>query len=152
MATEPLDVDGLLAELDGDDRPWQGLSPLTRIGHVHLHVADVHQAVAFYRDGLGFDLMLGVGRSAAFLSAGGYHHHVGLNTWAGEGAPRPPADAAGRRCITVVLPDEPELGHVIARLRASKTAFEEKSGVFFLRDPSGNAILLTVGKSAPSCV
>jgi len=97
MATDPLDLDGILAELDRDDRPWDGLAPATTIGHMHLHVADLRAAEAFYHGLLGFDIMLSFGGSALFLSAGGYHHHIGLNTWAGVGAPPAPPGSAGLR-------------------------------------------------------
>jgi len=83
MAVDPLDVDGILGELARDDRPWDGLAPQTRIGHIHLHVADLRAAEAFYSGVLGFDVMLRYGAGALFISAGGYHHHIGLNTWAG---------------------------------------------------------------------
>ena len=95
MATDPLDVDGVLAELNGHDEPWRGLHPQTVIGHMHLHVADIAQAEAFYCGVLGFDLMLRYGSSASFVSAGGYHHHIGLNIWAGVGAPPPHPDRLG---------------------------------------------------------
>ncbi len=145
MGTEPLDVDDLLGELAQDGRPWQGLPADTRIGHVHLHVADLDQAEAFYSGVLGFDLMLHYGRSAAFLSAGGYHHHIGLNTWAGVGAPPPPPDAAGLRAFTIQLPDAAEQERVVERVQAAGLTGEYDGEAVFLRDPSGNGIRLAVG-------
>ncbi len=144
MATEPLDLEGLLAELAQDARPREGVPLQTRIGHVHLHVADVRQAEAFYRDVLGFDLILHFGGSAAFLSAGGYHHHIGLNTWAGVGAPPPPPEAVGLRDFTIVLPDQGELQHVMGRLRESGIGFDERADAIALRDPSSNGLKLVV--------
>ena len=95
MTTVPLDVDSLLGELD-DPRtePFDGLPDGTVVGHTHLCVADVEATVRFYRDVLGFELMAQLGPMAAFLAAGGYHHHVGANTWQSEGAPYAPADRA----------------------------------------------------------
>jgi catechol 2,3-dioxygenase len=112
-------------------------------------VADLSRAEAFYRGTLGFGLMLGLGRGAAFLSAGGYHHHIGLNTWAGVGAPPPPQEAVGLRFFSIVLPDRRELERVIGSLRESGVAFKEKDGAVALRDPSGNGILLVAGRSPP---
>lgn len=150
MATEPLDIDGLLGELDADDRPRQGLPPATTIGHVHLHVADLDAASAFYVDTLGFDLVVRLGGSAAFVSAGGYHHHIGLNTWAGVGAPPPPPDAVGLRAFSVIVPDDEELARVLGRVRAAAVKTEEWHGAAAaaLRDPSDNAMLLATPSTA----
>ncbi|MBN1666612.1 MAG: VOC family protein, partial [Anaerolineales bacterium] len=87
MGTEPLDLGDLLAEVTGENPSWDGLPTGTRLGHVNLHVADLEAAIDFYREALGLDLVMRYGPGAAFLSAGGYHHHVGINTWNGEGAP-----------------------------------------------------------------
>ena len=91
----PLDLDGLLRELDDQPDTTSGMHPDTTMGHMHLHVAHLDAAEAFYRDVLGFDLILRYGPSASFLAAGGYHHHIGLNTWAGIGAPSPPPHSTG---------------------------------------------------------
>jgi catechol 2,3-dioxygenase len=147
MVTDPLDVDRLMAQRDG---PWSGLPSATRIGHVHLHVADLAQAQRFYCDVLGFELMQRYGQSAIFLSAGGYHHHIGLNVWAGVGAPPPPSDAVGLRYFTVYLPDGAELTRVAERLRAADVPLAPaESGAraedaFVVRDPAGNGILMDV--------
>jgi len=148
MATEPLDVHGLLSALDADAAPWRGLPPATTIGHVHLHVADLDAAYAFYVGTVGFDLVLRFGGSAAFVSAGGYHHHLGLNTWAGVGAPPPPPDAVGLRAFTVIVPDDDELARVLGRARAAAVKIEEWNGAAALRDPSGNAMLLATPSTA----
>ncbi len=94
MTTDPLDLDGLLAELGDPEERLQGIAPGTVMGHVHLRVSDVAAAEAFYRDVLGFDVTTRFGSSASFLSKGGYHHHIGLNTWESLGAPAPPAGVA----------------------------------------------------------
>jgi catechol 2,3-dioxygenase len=140
MATEHLDLDALLNEAVAAAEPWEGLDPRTRIGHIHLHVAEIAPAIAFYRDTLGFDLMLRFGPSAAFLSAGGYHHHIGINTWAGVGAPPPPANAVGLRWFDVLVPDAAALEAVRVRLEANGAAYETRDGALALRDPSGNAV------------
>ena len=141
MATNPLDLQQLLSE--ADTSPWKGLPPRTRIGHVHLQVSDLRRAEAFYHQILGFDLTQRYGPSAVFLSAGGYHHHVGLNTWAGVGALQPPADAAGLRYFTLCLPNWAELERIAERLTAAGVAPEQREDGLFLRDPSGNGVLLT---------
>ncbi len=142
MATRPLDVDGLLAELSGRDGAWSELSAETVIGHVHLHVADLAEAQTFYVDVLGFDIMQRYGSQALFVSAGGYHHHIGLNTWAGVGAPPPPPDAAGLRTFVICLPDETELDRLTSRVREAGLAFEETPDGVLVRDPSQNCLLL----------
>jgi len=82
MATDPLDRDGVMSELEGYDEAWTGLHPQTVLGHMHLHVGNLPQASAFYGDVIGLDLITRFGNSALFMPAGGYHHHLGLNTWA----------------------------------------------------------------------
>lgn len=144
MAVDPLDIDGILGELEGDARPWDGIAPGTVLGHMHLHVADLRAAEAFYCGVLGFDLMLRFGPSALFISAGGYHHHVGLNIWAGVGAPPPPADAAGLRYFVVQLPDTAALDAVLARVRQAQVPSETTPEGTILRDPSSNQLVLAV--------
>jgi catechol 2,3-dioxygenase len=144
---EPLDVDALLKHLKEDDRLDVPVPPETRVGHIHLHVRNIDEAVDFYHGVLGFDVM-GVAKSfrMAFVSAGGYHHHIGLNTWQGEGAPPPPADAAGLRHFSVELPDQKALEQVIARVnQAGLTANQTGEGLL-LYDPSQNGVILTVAK------
>jgi catechol 2,3-dioxygenase len=138
MATDPLDVDGVLAA--GADERGPALPAGTRIGHVHLHVADLGQAEQFYGDVLGFDLVTRYGRQAAFFSVGGYHHHIGLNTWAGEGAPPPPEEAVGLAYFTMLLENPSELGALADRAAAASIRADISSGSLFLADPSGNRI------------
>jgi catechol 2,3-dioxygenase len=148
MGTDPLDIDGVLSELDsGDDErsersEWNGLDPATTLGHMHLHVRSIPEAKAFYCDVLGFDLMMNIG-SALFVSAGGYHHHLGLNTWQGVGAPPPPPGSVGLRCFTVRLPNNAELDKVLDRIRAEGVSIEEHTQGSLVRDPSQNAIVLS---------
>ncbi len=141
---EPLDVKGLFSHLKEDDRLDAPIPESTRVGHVHLHVRDVDEALEFYNGLLGFDVMGNAKlMRAAFVSAGGYHHHVGLNTWQGEGAAPPPPDALGLRHITVELPDESALDEVIARVEETGTPANQTEGGLLLYDPSQNGVLLT---------
>ncbi|HEV2236491.1 MAG TPA: VOC family protein [Ktedonobacterales bacterium] len=143
MGTLPLDVQALLAEGLADERPWDGLEPATRVGHMHVQVADLGAAVDFYAGVLGFDVMLASERmGAAFVSAGGYHHHLGINTWGTRGAPAAAQSAVGLRRFDVVLPDAAALAAVTERLRAAGVAFETDGGAVIARDPSGNAVRL----------
>jgi catechol 2,3-dioxygenase len=143
MATDPLDIQGLLAELNDQPETWSGLHPETVLGHVHLHVAHINQAETFYVDVLGFELMVRYGPTASFLAAGGYHHHLGINTWNGVGAPPPPPDAVGLRWYIVYLPDEAELNRVAARVRQAGLPLEERPEGLLLHDPAGNGLILS---------
>lgn len=142
MTTLPLDVDSLLDELDDPaTAPFGGLTDETVMGHVHLKVADVAQSVAFYRDVLGFALMAQLGAQAAFLGAGGYHHHLGANTWESRGADAPPPGLASLRHATIVLPDDAERERVLARADAAGCA-QDGPDEPVVADPSGNALVL----------
>ncbi len=101
MANAPLDFEGIVAA--AGDRPWEGIAPGTRIGHVHLQVSDLGRAERFYCQILGFNVMQRW-RGALFVSAGGYHHHIGLNVWASLGGPPPPEDSAGLEYFEIRLP------------------------------------------------
>ncbi len=148
MTTDPLDVEALLSELAERAGERAGLSnglPAdTRMGHVHLHVSRLDVAEHFYVAVLGFDVMQRYGQAALFVSAGGYHHHIGLNTWAGVGAPPPPPGAIGLRHFVVRLPSAMALEEVARRLRAAHVAAKPAEGGLLTRDPSGNALLFMV--------
>jgi len=123
------------------------IHPEVRIGHVHLTVSNLEHAVKFYRDALGFEITQRYGTSAAFLSAGGYHHHIGLNTWAGEGAPQPPPGRTGLYHFAILYPNRRELARAFKRLFDHGVPIEGASdhGVseaIYLRDPDGNGIEL----------
>jgi catechol 2,3-dioxygenase len=141
MGADPLDLDAILDEDEGRD--GHGLASGTVIGHVHLHVSRLDDAERFYVSVLGFELMQRYGPSALFVSAGGYHHHIGLNTWAGVGAPPPPAGAIGLRHFVVRLPDEAARAAVIDRVRAASIPIETTGEGVIVRDPAKNAILLS---------
>ena len=135
----PLDKDGLLAVVEGEEprrEAWPGLA----IGHLHLHVGDVHRGLAFYHDVLGFDVMMLFPGQAAFVSAGGYHHHLGFNVWRGEGVPPAPPGRVGLRHWTVWLEDPGEVAAVRERVRTAGIGAEEaEGGGFVVRDPWGIA-------------
>ncbi|TMC06722.1 MAG: glyoxalase [Chloroflexi bacterium] len=136
---DPIDLDALLGELDPADAVDLPLPAGTRMGHVHLHVGHLGDAVDFYHGLIGFDLM-GMSRQGrmAFVSAGGYHHHLGLNTWAGEGAPPPPPGTSGLRRFTIELPTAGDLDAVLERLRAGDVAVEAAGPGYEVLDPSQN--------------
>jgi catechol 2,3-dioxygenase len=136
----PLDYQGILRELDNGAAPLQQLDPATIMGHMHLHVADLAAATDFYCNVVGFDLIMNW-HGAAFVSAGGYHHHLGLNTWAGVGAPPQPADAVGLRHFEIVLANAAERQRLIARLDQAGIRHESGSDGLFVRDPAQNGIL-----------
>ena len=143
MGADPIDLDDLLADGEAAPHAGAGLRAGTVIGHVHLHVSRLADAQRFYVDVLGFELMQRYGPSALFVSAGGYHHHIGLNTWAGVGAPPPPPGAIGLRHFDVALPGDAAVADILVRVRAADIPIESVDGGFLVRDPAGNAICLT---------
>lgn len=142
MTTDPVDVEGLLAVSEGKE--WNGLPEGTVIGHVHFHVSNLQEAKRFYCDILGFELTAHYGSAALFISAGGYHHHIGLNVWAGVGVPNTPWNAAGMNYFSIVLPNDEELEVVSGRIREAGLALEERDGAFYVKDPSDIEVRLVV--------
>lgn len=121
--------------------------PHPTVGHVHLKVADLERAIAFYRDLLGFELTQRYGDQAAFLGAGGYHHHIGLNTWESRGATPPPPGHSGLYHAAFLYPDRPSLAAVVKRVLAAGIALDGAadhgvSEALYLRDPDGNGVEL----------
>lgn len=145
MATDPLDAEGILAENSPETDDWQGIDPGTRMGHIHLKVSELAAAQSFYCDVIGFDLVLRYGPSAAFVSAGGYHHHIGMNTWESAGAPAPEPESPGLRYFRVDLPEQNELEQLAARLESARWPFAPGPEVLVVDDPSGNTIHFSVG-------
>jgi catechol 2,3-dioxygenase len=140
MDTIPLDLGGLMADAAS---PNGAADPETVMGHVHLKVSDLDQSVAFYRDALGLDLMAQLGPQAAFLSAGGYHHHVGLNVWHSRGAGPPPPGAAGLSWFALELPSREAVGEAVESLRhAGHETEDDGDGEVLVRDPDGICIRL----------
>jgi catechol 2,3-dioxygenase len=142
MATLPLDLDGVMDELGQDGEASNGMPPAATMGHVHLQVAGIPAAEAFYNGALGLDVTVRSYPGALFLSAGGYHHHLGLNTWQSEGAPAPPEGALGLDRYELVLPDGPERDAAAARVGGTGDPVRLGEGVL-ATDPSGNRVLLT---------
>jgi catechol 2,3-dioxygenase len=141
IGTAPLDVGNLLGELDDpESEPFDGLAPGTMMGHVHLTVSAIPETVAFYRDVVGLGLMAHL-PSAAFMSAGGYHHHLGANTWETAGRPHAPAGTAALRHATLVLPDTAERDRLIGRVEESGNLVDDGDSPTVV-DPSGNSIVL----------
>ena len=134
----PLDMQDLLASVEQEE-PQAKASPELKVGHLHLHVGDIDRALAFWRDGVGFQVMTRF-PSAAFIAAGGYHHHLGLNTWRGEGVPPQPDGVVGLRHWTIFLDDAEDVAAVRERVEATGADVEERPGGFLARDPWRNAV------------
>jgi catechol 2,3-dioxygenase len=146
MTTLPLDVGDLFGVLD-DPRtePFERLADGTVMGHVHVRVAEIPATAAFYCDALGFGLMAAFGAQAAFMSAGGYHHHLGANTWESRGAGQPPPGHATLLRATIVLPDASDVDRLageVARLGEESQRLDDAGGGVLVRDPSGNPVAL----------
>jgi catechol 2,3-dioxygenase len=137
---QPLDVQDLLA-LAEDVPPRPKVEPGLTVGHLHLHVGDVDEGLRFYRDVIGFELMANLG-TAAFVSAGGYHHHLGFNVWRGQGVPAAPQEVVGLREWTIVLDDAGAVAAVRARAEAAGAGVEDRDGGFAVRDPWGIPVVI----------
>ncbi len=144
MTTAPLDLDGLVSELSGPDGA-AGLPAGTVIGHIHLHVANLGRAEAFYGDVLGFEATARSYPGALFMSAGGYHHHIGLNVWAGAGAPPPPENAVGLLDFTIVVSDAEARAAMVERARRDDRPVQEEGVVVRIVSPDGLPVLITAG-------
>ncbi|MBU9723728.1 MULTISPECIES: VOC family protein [Bacillaceae] len=141
MATEPLDGQGLLAE---SNESWNGFPPETVMGHIHLHVSSLEGSQEFYTKGLGFDIATSKYPGALFLSTGGYHHHIGLNVWNGEGASAPAKNSVGFVSYTLVYPNQEVRDKVVSNLTNIGVSVDKKD--YRTEDPSGNEIVLVVGE------
>lgn len=143
MTSIRLNIPDLLSLVRNDTDPWKGLAAGTIVGHIHLHVDHLKQAVAFYQNILGMDLIMYYGDQAAFVSYNGYHHHVGLNTWAGVGAPPPPADAVQLRQWQLRLPDAAAIQAIQQRAQANNWPIQVEGNNILIQDPAQNTIALT---------
>jgi catechol 2,3-dioxygenase len=143
MSTLPLDVQGLLGELEdaGDDA--HGMPAETRLGHVHLNVADLDEAEAFYAETLGFDVTVRGYPGALFLATEGYHHHIGVNTWTGPGAPPPPAGSRGLEWFELAVGNSDRVDELARRLEEAGAPVERLPEGVRTSDPSGNGLLIT---------
>jgi catechol 2,3-dioxygenase len=140
MDTRPLDLESLVRAADG--QPWRGMPAGTVVGHVHLHVGTIDEAAAFYHGALGFDKVVWSYPGALFLSAGGYHHHLGLNTWAGAGAR--PAGENDARLLSweVIVPASADADEAAASLRSASYTADRMNGGWRSADPWGTELHL----------
>jgi catechol 2,3-dioxygenase len=138
----PLDVENLLASVEGEPLA-ERVGPGLRMGHLHLHVGSIEEGLAFYRDVIGFDVWALI-PTAAFVSAGGYHHHLGFNVWRGQGVPPAPDHTVGLRHWTVRLDTPDEVAQVRARVEAAGHEIEAYENGFLVRDPWGIALVIEV--------
>jgi catechol 2,3-dioxygenase len=142
MATEPLDFDAVLAE--GGGQRWQGMPSGTTIGHVHLHVGDIEEAKTFYHSAVGLDLTVWSYPGALFLSAGGYHHHLGTNTWAGPHATPPAREEPQLLQWQLILPEPEDVAEAASNILAAGFGVSpEEPGGSIAQDPWGTALQLT---------
>jgi catechol 2,3-dioxygenase len=134
MTVDPMDIEGVVAAAERSSKFWNGLPPGTTVGHVHFTVSDLERAVSFYRDVVGFDVMMRI-PSLAAVSAGGYHHHLNLNTWAGEAAPPDSDQVAGLAGWELRVPDPERRRALIDRLGKAGALISD--GGAAARDPDG---------------
>lgn len=138
MGTEQINLESLFAELENHQEPWGTMPAGTTIGHVHLKVSDMAASRQFYADVLGFDVMQENYPGALFVSAGGYHHHIGMNTWSSRGADAPPAGSTGLERYSLHVPAQDDLNTIAARLaELGQTATMHSDGILQITDPNG---------------
>jgi catechol 2,3-dioxygenase len=136
MAADPIDWDGLL--IAAGDKAWTGLPSDTIMGHVHFHVKNLEKSKEFYCDILGFDITVNASQmDALFISAGGYHHHIGLNIWAGENASSPPLNATGLAYATIIFPSHSSFEAILEQIQRAGIPINEDNKAWFVKDPSG---------------
>lgn len=143
MDSLPVDIRGLLADAEAAGLPWSGFPAGTTVGHIHLQVGDISKAANFYSELLGFDIVAQM-PSALFISAGGYHHHIGLNTWHSRGAKAAPDGSAGLRHFTVRFADANARAQVIERVTAAAVDVEWNDDIAVVRDPWGTSLHLVI--------
>ncbi len=144
MGTNHLDLPSLFADLEQSNRAWTGMPKDTRVGHIHLQVSDLKEAEKFYVNILGFEITIRYELSALFLSAGGYHHHIGLNIWAGTEAGPPEGNSTGLRYFTIRLPNKVEEEKLVERLQSNNIEVHRHGALgLTFRDPFKNRILVS---------
>lgn len=142
LISDPLDTDSLLKT--GDKHSWTGLPEQTVMGHIHLHVADLREAKDFYCNGLGFDITIPFRHRALFISTEGYHHHIGLNTWQGEGTPAPASNRVRMKSFSMMFSNQEERQRTVQQLKEIGASVTEDDGVVMTTDPSENIVLLCI--------
>ena len=135
MGNAPLDVEGLLDLADSSGRDFKQISPSARVGHIHLHVGNLEEAEKFYTQVAGFEVTTKIPGQATFTSAGGYHHHVAFNLWAGRDIQPAPADALGLKEFTVLVDGPSEIEALKKRAQAAAWAYEEDGKNILIKDP-----------------
>ena len=145
MAVDPIDFHNLLKDVEKLPL-WEGAPKDTVLGHIHLHVKDLKETVKFYTDGLGFQIVSALGNQAVFLSDGGYHHHIGMNTWQGVGAPAKKPLSAGLHTYRIQYPDEEKRQQAIHRLDQMGYSIMKVEADYMSADPSQNHFVLSVAK------
>jgi len=144
---ELLDLEALFSHLAEDDSLDQPVPPEVHMGHFHLYVSNLNETRRFYHDLLGFDDMgMAHGFRMGMVSAGGYHHHIGYNTWQGEGVPPPPPDALGLKNISFVLPDRAAWNQLLARVEEIELPYNQTEEGILVADPAQNNVLFMVTK------
>jgi catechol 2,3-dioxygenase len=143
---QPLDLDGLLEQV-ADESPAPRAQAGLQVGHVHLHVGDIAEALRFYTEVIGLEKVIDLG-TAAFVSAGGYHHHLAFNTWRGRGVAPAPANAVGMRHWTIYLPRAADVDTVRGRIERAGHPYEQREDGLLVRDPAGNAALIAADPTA----
>ncbi|MGM7702833.1 VOC family protein [Pseudalkalibacillus sp. Hm43] len=139
LVSDPIDMEGVIQAGDGH---WNGLPSDTVIGHIHLHVRNLEEAKRFYVDGLGFDVTIPMRHRALFVSTGGYHHHIGLNTWNGTDIPKPDQGSVHMRWYSIKFHDEAQRNERVEQLNRMGYSVETEGDLIWTEDPSGNRILL----------
>lgn len=142
LMSDPLDTETLLKI--GSQDSWERLPAQTVMGHIHLHVSSLQEAKEFYCDGLGFDITIPFRHRALFISNEGYHHHIGLNTWQGEGTPVPAPNHVRMKHFSILFPNEEERRKSIQQLKEIGAWVAQENGVVVTKDPSENTIQLLV--------
>jgi catechol 2,3-dioxygenase len=143
MTVDPLDIENLLTTVKPGGK-WQGMPEGTVMGHIHLHVSELKKTEEFYVKGLGFEVVNRYGGQALFLSSGKYHHHIGVNTWNGVGAPTPSLNSVGLESFTLILPNEEARNKCVSNLKKIGAKVMEVKHSFITHDPSGNKVELAV--------
>lgn len=142
MDTLQLDAQGVLDA--GRNKQWLGLPRDTKMGHIHLHVAELAETADFYVKGLGFNIVQKYGTQAFFISTGKYHHHIGLNTWNGVGAPAPQDNNPGLKYFDLKVPSKEARDEIAARLEGMDAEITKTNDAYYVKDPSGNTIRLVL--------
>ncbi|WP_260471904.1 VOC family protein [Bacillus sp. HMF5848] len=140
MAVDPLDIKDLLNATKHQD--WYGIAEKTIIGHIHLHVSDLKIAEQFYCSILEFEVVNRYGNQALFISSENYHHHIGLNTWNGEGAPQPKENSVGLHSFILFVPEETKQKSMIKKLKENGISFEDINEQLIIKDPFNNTIII----------